>query len=435
MKKSLLSLCLSVALLSGWSAAQGADTGSRLLDRVVAVVNSEVLTKLDLDDQVRVATQQLRRQGTPLPEQEVLQRQLLERMITSRILVQTARETGLRVDDTQLQRAIERIAEENKMTPEQFRQAMEKDGISFARFREEIRNEILMARLKEREVDSRIVITDAEIDSFIRNQAAQVGKDDEFNVAHILVLVPEGASPEQLKSKRAVADRAVEQLRGGADFRQISASMSDAQNALDGGMLGWRTAARLPEMFVEAVRSLKVGEISPVLRSANGFHILKLVDKRGNNTPVIVKQTKVRHILIRLNEVVSEAEAKQRLTSLRERVVLGNADFGDLARQHSEDASAARGGDLGWVSAGETVPDFERAMDALQPQEVSEPVRSPFGWHLIQVLERRDEDMSKERQRLSARQAIRQRKSDEAYQEWVRLQRDKAYVEYRLEER
>jgi peptidyl-prolyl cis-trans isomerase SurA len=435
MKKLLLFASLLSALSFAGGAVHGADTDVVLLDRVVAVVNSEVLTKLDLDDQVRVATQQLRRQGTPLPDPDVLQRQLLERMITSRILVQTARETGLRVDDTQLQRAIERIAEENKMTPEQFRQAMEKDGISFSRFREEIRNEILMARLKEREVDGRIVISDAEIDNFLRNQAAQGGKDDEFNVAHILVLVPEGASPEQLKARRAVADRAVEQLKEGADFRQVSASMSDAPNALEGGLLGWRTAARLPEMFVESVRALRVGDISPVLRSANGFHILKLVDKRGNDTPVIVKQTHVRHVLVRLNEVVSEAEAKQRLSNLRERIVLGNADFGDLARQHSEDASAARGGDLGWVSAGETVPEFERAMDALQPLEVSEPVRSPFGWHLIQVLDRRNEDMSKERQRLNARQAIRQRKSDEAYQEWVRLQRDKAYVEYRLEER
>jgi peptidyl-prolyl cis-trans isomerase SurA len=188
-------------------------------------------------------------------------------------------------------------------------------------------------------------------------------------------------------------------------------------------------------MFVEAVKGLKVGEITPILRSPNGFHILKLIDKRGNESPVIVQQTRVRHILVRTNEVVSEADARQRLADLRERVVLGNADFAELARLHSEDVSAGRGGDLGWISPGDTVPDFERAMDALKPGELSEPVRSPFGWHLIQVLERRDEDMSKERQRMVARQAIRQRKAEEAYQEWVRLQRDKAYVEYRLEER
>lgn len=433
-KPALLLGCLLLSMQAESSVA-ATDLETRLLDRVVAVVNSEVLTKLDLDDQVRMASIQLKRQGTPLPDKEVLERQLLERMITSRILVQTARETGLRVDDTQLQRAIERVAEDNKLTLDQFREAMEKEGANFSRFREEIRNEILMARLKEREVDSRIVITDAEIDSYLRNQAAQGGSDDEFSVAHILVLVPEGASPEQIQAKRVVAERALAQLKQGVDFRQVSAGVSDAQNALDGGLLGWRTAARLPEIFVDAVRGLRVGDVSPVLRSANGFHILKLVDKRGNETPVIVKQTHARHILIRLNEVVSEDEAKQRLSGLRERVVLGNTDFGEIARQHSEDASAGRGGDLGWLTPGETVPEFQRAMDALQPGEVSEPVRTSFGWHLIQVIERRDEDMSKERQRLVARQAIRQRKSDEAYQEWVRLQRDRAYVEYRLEER
>lgn len=435
MRNALLPGSLLICLLSAINAAGAADTRINLLDRVMAVVNSEVLTKLDLDDQVRVATQQLKRQGTPLPDPDVLQRQLLERMITARILVQKARETGLRVDDTQLQRAIERIAEENKLSLEQFREVMDKDGINFSRFREEVRNEILMSRLKEREVDSRIVITDAEIDAYLRNQAARGGADDEFSVAHILVLVPEGASPEQIQAKRVVADRALAQLQAGTDFRQVSASISDAQNALDGGLLGWRTAARLPEIFVEAVRAMSVGDVSPILRSANGFHILKLMDKRGNDTPVIVKQTHARHILIRLNEVVSQDDARQRLAGLRERAVLGNVDFGELARQHSEDASAARGGDLGWLSPGATVPDFERAMDGLNPGEISEPVQTQFGWHLIQVIERRDEDMSKERQRLVARQAIRQRKADEAYQEWIRLERDKAYVEYRLDER
>lgn len=422
-----------------WAAARSAEEHKApaplLLDRTVAIVNNDVLTKVDLDDQVKMAMLQLKRQGTPAPAADALEKQLLERMITSRILVQTAKETGLRVEDAQLQRAIERIAEENKMTPDQFRKSMEDDGVNFNRFREELRNEILVTRLKEREVDSKIVITDAEIDSYLRNQTLQGGKDDEYNLAHILILVPEGATPEQIQAKRTIADRALAQLQAGADFRQVSASFSDAQNALEGGPLGWRTTARLPEMFVDAVKGLKVDEVSQVLRSPNGFHILKLLDKRGNESPVIVQQTHARHILIRTSEVVSENEAKHRLEGLRDRVVLGNADFGELARQHSEDASATKGGDLGWLSPGDTVPEFERAMNALKPGEVSEPVRTSFGWHLIQVLERRDEDMSKERQRVLARQAIRQRKSDEAYQEWVRLQRDKAYVEYRLEDR
>jgi peptidyl-prolyl cis-trans isomerase SurA len=401
---------------------------------VVAVVNNEVITRVDLDEQIRVALQQLRRQNTPLPAQEVLERQLLERLVTARVLVQTARETGLRVDDTQLQRSLERIAQENKLTPDAFRKALEGDGVNFNRFREELRNEILITRLKEREVDSKILITDAEIDNYLKNQQTLGGKDDEYSLAHILLLVPEQASPEQIQAKRAAAEKALAQLKGGADFRQVSAGVSDAQNALEGGPLGWRPTSRLPQLFVDAVRTLKVGDLSPVLRSANGFHILKVLDKRGNETPVIVQQTRVRHILVRLNEVVSEADAKQRLANLKERIDNG-ADFAELARLQSEDASSSRGGDLGWLSPGDTVPEFERAMNALEPGQLSGPVQSPFGWHLIQVTERRDEDMSKERQRLLARQAIRARKADEAYQEWVRQQRDRAYVELRLDER
>ncbi len=407
---------------------------SLLLDRVVAVVNSEVVTRLDLDEQVKVALQQLKRQGTPLPAADVLERHLLERLITVTLLVQSARETGLRVDDTQLQLSIERIAQENKMAPEAFRKMLEADGIDFSRFREELRNEILISRLREREVDSKILITDAEIDNYLKTQQSREGKDDEYSLSHILILVPEQASPEQIKAKRIIAEKALEQIKAGADFRQISAGVSDTQNALDGGPLGWRSAARLPQIFVESALSMKVGDVSTVLRSANGFHIIKLLDKRGNESPVIISQTRARHILIRLSEVVSEAEAKQRLINIKERIVNG-ASFIELARLQSEDASASRGGDLGWLSPGDTVPEFERAMMALKPDQVSDPVQSPFGWHLIQVVERRSEDMSKERQRVLARQAIRSRKADEAYQEWVRQQRDRAYVELHLEER
>lgn len=426
---SLLCVCLAAA-----AAREGQGKNEVvLLDRVVAVVNNDVVTRLDLDEQVKVAIQQLKRQGTPLPAHDVLERQLLERMITAKVLTQTAKDTGLRVDDTQLQRAIERIAQENKATPEAFRKMLEADGIDFNRFREELRNEILIVRLKEREVDSKILITDAEIDNYLKNQQNQGGKDDEYNLSHILILVPEQASPEQIQAKRAIAEKALAQIKEGADFRQVSAGVSDAQNALDGGPLGWRPAARLPQIFVDSVKTLKVGDVSPVLRSANGFHIIKLNDKRGNETPVIIQQTHARHILIRLNEVVSEAEAKQRLINLKERIENGTS-FVELARLQSEDASASRGGDLGWLSPGDTVPEFERAMNALEPGQVSDPVQSPFGLHLIQVVERRNEDMSKERQRVLARQAIRSRKSDEAYQEWVRQQRDRAYVELHLED-
>jgi peptidyl-prolyl cis-trans isomerase SurA len=429
---AVLLLCLALPVMAEQEGRKRND--SVTLDRVVAVVNSEVVTRLDLDEQVKVALQQLKRQGTPLPAPDVLERQLLERLVTTKVLAQSARETGLRVDDTQLQRSIERIAQENKLAPEAFRKMLEAEGIDFNRFREELRNEILIARLKEREVDSKILITDAEIDNYLKVQQNQGGKDDEYSLSHILVLVPEQASPEQIKAKRTIAEKALDQIKGGADFRQVSAGISDAQNALDGGPLGWRPAARLPQIFVDAVKTMKVGDVSAVLRSANGFHIIKLLDKRGNESPVIIPQTHARHILIRLNEVVSEGEAKQRLTNLKERIENG-ATFAELARLQSEDASASRGGDLGWLSPGDTVPEFERAMNGLEPGQVSDPVQSPFGWHLIQVVERRSEDMSKERQRVLARQSIRTRKADEAYQEWVRQQRDRAYVELRLEER
>ena len=434
MKRIILAAGLLLAYVAAVAQEEDASRTTLLLDRVVAVINDEVVTQLELADEVELAVRQLNLQGTPLPERAVLERQVLDRMITSRILVQSARRTGIRVSDGQLNTAIDRMAAENKLSREQFREAMEEQGISVSRFRERIRMEIMIARLREREVNNKVTITDAEIDSYLRSQAKRTGKDDQYNVAHILILVPEGASPDEIRKDRDVAEDALRQLKSGADFGQVAASVSDADDALEGGSLGWRTSAQLPELFVDAASGMSVGDVSEALRSANGFHIVKLLDKRANTEKLIVKQTHAQHILIRLNEVVSEQDASQRLSGLQDRIEMGNADFGNLARQHSDDASAAKGGDLGWLSPGETVPDFERAMNALQPGEVSDPVRTPFGMHLIKVLERRDEDLSEERQRVMARQAIRLRKADSASQEWVRQQRDKAYVDDRLQE-
>jgi peptidyl-prolyl cis-trans isomerase SurA len=403
-----------------------------VLDRIVAVINDEVITRHELDERVKFATKQLRQQGTPLPAKDTLERQLLERMVTDRVQSQFAKETGLRVDDAELDRAINRIAQENKLTSQQLRAVLEKDGVPFAGFREDIRNEIVRTRLREREVDNKIVVTEGEIDNFLGLQKADVNED--YNLSHILVVVPENASPEQIQARRDRAEQAYAQLKGGTDFRQVAVAFSEAPDALQGGTMGWRQSSRLPTLFTEALKSLRVGELSPILRSANGFHILKLNDKRGGGAPVIVQQTHTRHILVKTNELVSESEARNRLLALKERLE-NKTDFAALARAHSEDASATRGGDLGWLSPGDTVPEFERAMNDLKPGEVSGPVQTPFGWHLIQVLERRTEDMSKERQRLAARQALRARKSDEAYQEWVRQLRDRAYIELRSEER
>lgn len=405
-----------------------------VLDRIVAVVNDEVITRIDLGDRVGIAIKQLRQQGTPLPPQEVLERQLLDRMVTDRVQLHFAKETGLRVDDTELDRAIGRIAQENRLTLQGMRQTLEKDGVPFPRFREDIRDEIVMARLREREVDARIVVSEGEIDNFLSLQQGQEGGSDEYNLSHILVVVPENASPEQIQARRNRAEQAYAQLKGGADFRQVAAAFSEAPDALQGGVMGWRQSLRLPTLFTDALKPMRTGELSPILRSPNGFHILRLNDKRGGGPPVMVRQTRARHILIKTSELVSENEARSRLRNLKERLE-NNADFAGLARAHSEDASATKGGDLGWLSPGDTVPEFERAMDALKPGQIGDPILTPFGWHLIQVLERRNEDMSKERQRLMARQALRARKSDEAYQEWVRQLRDRAFIELRLEER
>jgi peptidyl-prolyl cis-trans isomerase SurA len=398
------------------------------------VINNEVITRNALEERTTFALRQLQQQGTPPPARAVLEKQLLERLITDRVQLDVAKQTGLSVDDVELERAIGRIAEENKLSFPQLRAAIEKDGIPFDRFREDIRNEIILARLREREVSNKIVVTESEIDNFINTQQAQVGGNDEYNLSHILVVVPEQASPEQIQLRQARAEQALAQLRGGGDFRQVAATFSEAPDALQGGGMGWRESSRLPTIFVDALKVMRVGETSALLRSANGFHILRLNDQRGSQTPIIVQQTHARHILIKTNELISENDARSRLTNLKERLD-NKADFAELARVHSEDTSASRGGDLGWISPGDTVPEFERAMTALKPGEISAPVRSPFGWHLIQVLERRNEDMSKERLRLTARQALRERKSDEAYQEWVRQLRDQAFIDIRLDER
>ena len=405
-----------------------------LLDRIIAVVNDEVITRRDLDERIRVVLTQLRQQGTPPPPPEVLEKQVLERMIFNRVQLQYAKETGLRVDDGTLERTISRIAEDSKVTLAQMRSALEKDGINFSQFRDDIREEITLARLREREIDNKITIAESEIDSLLSARQIQGGQTEEYNLSHILIRVPEQASPEQLQERRERAERAVAQAKGGADFRQVAASFSDAPDAVQGGAMGWRELARLPAIFVEAVKGLKPGEVSDALRSPNGFHIVRLNERRGRDQPLIVSQTHARHILIKTSELVSENEAREHAVKLKERLD-NNADFGELARLQSEDASASRGGDLGWISPGDTVPEFEKAMDALKPLQVSAPVRSPFGWHIIQVLERRNQDMSQQQHRMRTRLALRAQKADEAYQEWVRQLHDKAFIEYRLEEK
>lgn len=430
----LLSLCFAAVATSASAQSPRRPAGEPLpADRIVAVVNDEVVTLYELRSRLDSALSQLKRQGTPLPPREVLEKQMLERLITDRVQLQHARDAGLRIDDSQVEQALQRIAGSNRMTLAQFRQALEADGIVFAKFREEIREEMTIARVREREVENRIVITEGEIENYLSGQSAQ-GGGEEYEMAHILLRAPEAASPEQIQKLRARAEQVQARLNKGEDFGQLAASYSDAPDGLQGGGLGWRTLDRLPGIFAEVAPKLTAGEVSPILRSSNGFHLVKLVAKRGGTVLPAVQQTHTRHILIKVNEVVSEAEAKHKLDSLRERLSNG-ASFAELAKLYSQDGSAAKGGDLGWIYPGDTVPEFERAMNALQPGLISQPVQSPFGFHLIEVLERRVQDVSSDRQRMAARQVLRERKLDEAYQDWLRQARDRAYVEYRLEER
>ena len=414
---------------------------SRPVDRIVAVVNDEVITANELQARTRAAQLQLQRQKIQAPPPEILERQVLERMIIDRAQLQMARESGVRVDDATVNAAMTRIAEANNLTIPALRQRLEAEGVSFNQFREDVRQDILLNRLREREVDGRLQISENELDNFIADQAGVTADGEEINLAQILLRVPENANAQRLDETRQRADEILAQLKGGADFSRLAATYSNAPEALQGGALGWRAVDRLPTLFLDAIKGVKVGEIAPIVRSPNGFHILKVLGRRSAvegklaGTTAPVQQTHVRHILLRVTDVTPEADVKRRLEEFKLRIDAGQVEFGTLARLHSVDPSGSRGGDLGWVYPGDTVPEFERAMNALKINEISDPVQSPFGWHLIQVTERKTEAVSTDRARQQARQALRERKSDEAYQDWLRQLRDKTYVEYRIDER
>jgi peptidyl-prolyl cis-trans isomerase SurA len=404
------------------------------VDRVVAVVNNEAITLNELRDRLATVARQLRSRGTPLPAREVLEKQLLERLIVDRLQMQFALESGLRIPDAELDAALRRIAENNRLSLGDFRSALARDGIDWRRFREDIREEMTVARLREREVESRIVVSDGEIDNYLAHPE-QANQTALVTLGHIIIRVPEQIDSTRLAQIRARAEEALARIKSGQDFGQVAASYSEAPDALAGGIIEPRPADRLPTLYAEAVAKLQPGEVSDILRSPAGFHIVRLFERKGGSVGGgLIRQTHARHILIKVNELVSSEEARHKLAGVKERLDNGG-DFAELARLYSNDLSAAKGGDLGWLYQGDTVPDFERAMDALKIGDTSQPVQSPFGWHLIQVLERKSAEAGDERKRLMARQALRERKSDEAYEDWLRQMRDRAYVEYRLEER
>ncbi len=432
MLRNLSKISLFIALSFSQLSTQAADVTK--MDRIVAIVDQTVITEQELESRIVSLSAQLKKQGTELPEASILRKQILERLISDALQLQYAAQTGIKVDDTQLDKTLERIAEQNKLTVREFYDALNQDGISVRKFRSDIRNEIIIARLREREVESRVNVSESEIDNYLTTQASTNQNQDEYEISHILIRVPEDAATEDVQKAKAKVDEILSALASGTSFAKVSASFSDAPNALEGGNIGWKQSAQMPALFLDALKAMQKGEVSTALRSPNGFHILKLTDKRGGSSPLIIEQTHARHILIKLSEVMSEKDAKQKMDGIKERLDNGEK-FEVLARQFSEDGTASNGGDLGWVNPGDTVPQFEKAMNNLQPNEISEPVLSPFGWHVIQVLERKKQDMSKEAARLKARQEIRARKADEAYQDWIRELRDRAFVELRLEDK
>lgn len=416
-----------------FSASATADNIVKM-DRIVAVVDKDVITERELEDKVQSVASQLEKQGKQLPSEKVLRKQILERLIVDNLQLQLAAQRGIKVNDSQLDITIQRIAEQNKMNLKEFQAALANDGIPFNQFREDMRNEITISRLKDSEVDRRVSVSDGEVDNYLTTQENNKNtQQQEYEISQILIRTPEESTPEDLELAKRKIEDVMKMLDSGESFEQASATFSDAPNALEGGSMGWRNSGQIPPDFLALLQSMEVGQVSKPLRSPNGFHIIKVTNKRNTDSTLIVDQTKVRHILIKLNEVVSEQDAKQKMDGLKERLDNG-AKFDDLARQYSEDGSANNGGDLGWVNPGDTVTEFEEAMNALEINEISKPIRSPFGWHIIEVLERRKQDMTEQAARIKARKEIQQRKVEEAYQDWLHEIRDQAFVELRLED-
>jgi peptidyl-prolyl cis-trans isomerase SurA len=420
----------------GLSSAQPADTGPRPADFIVAVVNSEPITNNEVRLRLLRYEQQLTQQGSPLPPRNQLAREVLERLITEKAQLQLARETGVRADDATIDLAEQNVARQNNVSVAELRRRLVADGMDVAQFREDLRNQVLLQRLRDRELATRVSVSEGDIDAFLREQEQGTGSaapSTEINLAHILVAVPENAPAGQVAQLQAKAQRLLERARAGEDFAKLARENSDAPGAAaNGGQVGLRPADRYPPLFVEATQKLKEGDISDLVRSAAGFHIIKVVEKRqASRSAITVTQSHARHILLRPNAQLTEAQAIARLADFKRRIQAGQADFATLARENSQDASARNGGDLGWSSPGMFVPEFEEVLNALAPGQVSDPVVSRFGVHLIQLLERRQNTLSQREQREVARNLLKEKKLDEAYVQWAQEVRGRAYVEYR----
>jgi len=414
-------------------AATAPARSSNAADFIVAVVNSEPITNHEVRRQLERVVQQLAAQRRPTPDLALLAPQVLDDLINQKAQLQLARDTGLRVEDAALDEAEASIALQNQIDVVELHRRLERDGQSVVQFRAQLHDQILMQRLIEREVQPRIRVSDAEVEQYLRDQqTAAPSGDIELNLAQILVTVPEAATPTQVDALKARAQRALERARKGEDFAALVREFSDATDLSTGGQLGLRTASRYPDLFVAATQALAVGDVAELVRSAAGFHVLKVVEKINPKMPTVaVTQSHARHILLIPGPTLSEAAAREKLSEFKKLVVNGKADFAALAREHSKDGSAAKGGDLGWSSPGMFVPEFETVMNRLAPGEVSDPLLTRFGIHLIQLLERRKASLTPEQQREAVRAMLREKKSEQVYQTWAQDVRARAYVELR----
>lgn len=402
-------------------------------DFIVALVNSEPVTNNEVRQRLLRVEQQIAQEGTAMPARDVLAREVLEQIINERAQIQQAAELGITVDEAAVTQAEQSVAAQNQLSPDELRRRLAAEGLDINRFRNDLRSQILLQRVRERQVDARVRVTDADIDDFIREQqgGSEIG-NLELNLAHVLVVVPEGADAARLQELQARAQAVADRARSGADFAQLAREFSEAPERTNGGLFGMRPASRLPTLFVDATRTLNVGGVAGPLRSPAGFHVLKVIEKRQAGMPdAVVTQTRARHILLRTGPTLSQPDAVARLAGYRQQIASGQANFEALAREHSQDGSASQGGDLGWAGPGMFVPEFEQAMNALRPGDMSAPLVSRFGVHLIRVDERRQAKLTQREQRDIVRGLAREKKLEDAQRVWLQDTRSRAFVEYR----
>jgi peptidyl-prolyl cis-trans isomerase SurA len=427
---ALLAAALAAPAVCAQQALRGAPT-LRPGDHIAVVVNQELVTAYELNQRMTLARADAQRKNQRLPGDGELRGLVLESLIEDRAMLSHARDSGIKVDDNEVDRAVAVVASQNQLTPQQLRQRLVQDGLDLPRFRANLRDQIMVERVREREVAQRIRITDGEIDALIDKQRGGSAGEVQYNIAQVLIKLPEGANESAVAERRTRAEAALVRIRGGEDFAAVAKQVSEDDNKERGGEIGLRPADKLPDIFLETVRPLQAGQLAPaLLRTGAGFHVIKLLE-RAEGGALRVTQTRARHVLLRPSEQLTEAAVRTRLTEFKRQIEGGQRRFEDIAREHSLDGSASAGGDLGWASPGQFVPEFEQAMNALALGGVSAPLETRFGWHLIQVQERRTVVPDTKQLRDQARQALRERKFEDAYGEWVREVRGRAYVEFR----